>query len=111
MAELFQNTKVTLRRTPVIASEKDNRVVIDSCLFQGGHKLADMVVNLHDKIGVRIHSTGILERRHWNDRRVGSRKGEVQKERLTLLSSGRACLNVVDAFLKQVRQDLVDVEI
>ena len=108
MTEFREFFKVALRGATVVTGEKNQSVVINASLLQGGKEFSHVPVHLHHEVRVRIHLAGTLVRRHGNDRGMGGGERQVQKERLFALCP---LLHVGHAFLKQVRQHLINAKI
>ena len=111
VAVLFQQFKVGFGRATVVAGEKEQGIAVDAVVFQGGEDLADVVVGLDDKVGVRIEAADAAKRRNRHDGSMRRGQGKIEEEGRAVAGGGSAGLDVLDGFVKDVREDLVDVEV
>ena len=80
MTESGQGFEVGGRRAAIVTREDDQRIRVQSRSLESTHDLANRRINLQDEIAVRADPALLQERAARNDRRVGRRQREIQKE-------------------------------
>ena len=108
VTEFFELGEIPFGGTSVVAGEENEGVVVYACLLDRGQEFAHMSVRLHHEVRVGVHLAGSFVGRDGHDRGMRSGQGQVKKE--GFLGFG-PFLDVGDAFLEEMGQDLVDMEI
>lgn len=108
---LFEQFKVGFGRATVVAGEQEQGIAVNVVVFQGGEDLADVVVGLDDEVGIRIDSADAAKRRDRYDGSMRRGQGEVEEEGRAVAGGGSAGLDMLDGFVEDVREDLVDVKV
>ena len=111
VAVLFEQFKVGFGRATVVAGEQEQGIAVNVVVFQCGEELADVVVGLDDEVGVRIEAADAAKRRNRHDGSMRRGQGEVEEEGRAVAGGGSAGLDVLNGFVEDVRQNLVDVKV
>ena len=70
-----------------------------------------MVIGLDDEVGVRIEAADAAKRRNRHDGSMGRGQGKIEEEWRVVSGGGSAGLNVLNGFVEEVREHLVDVKV
>ena len=94
-----------------LSLEQEQGVAVNAVVFQGGEDLADVVVGLDDEVGIRIEAADAAKRRDRHDGSMRRGQGKIEEKGRAVSGGGSAGLDVLNGFVEDVRENLVDMEV